>query len=63
LRTIHGHLHGIHKAVDNFKDLGHGHPAFLLGETVQPPQDSLNLAFSEQLLCEFLCAILSYYTP
>ena len=46
LRTVHDYLHIIHKAVDDFEGLGHSHPTFLLGETVQSLQDRLDLAFS-----------------
>ena len=46
LRTIHDDLHIIHKAVDHFEYLGRSHTTFLLSETVQPPENSLNLALS-----------------
>ena len=35
LHTVHDYLHIIHKAVNDFKGLGHSHPTFLLRQAVQ----------------------------
>lgn len=59
LRAIHDDLHIIHKAVDHFEYF-QSYSTFLLCETVEPLQDSLDLALSQQLLCEFLCAVFGY---
>ena len=53
--TIHNHFHIVHKTVDNLQDVRLHHAGFVLRETVQSTQNFLDLAVSQQLLCELPC--------
>jgi hypothetical protein len=52
--TVHDHLHIVQKTVNDGQGLRHGHAGLVLGESVQSLEYRLDLAVSQQLLCELL---------
>jgi anti-sigma regulatory factor (Ser/Thr protein kinase) len=53
--TVHDHLHIIQKTMNDGEGLRHGHAGLFLCESVQSLEYRLDLAVSQQLLCELLC--------
>jgi hypothetical protein len=58
LRTIDDYLQIVHKTMYHFQGVRRSHSSFFKGKSVQPLQDGLDLALSQQLLCEFRYAVL-----
>jgi hypothetical protein len=53
--TVNDYLHIIQKTMNDGQCLCHGHPGLFLRESVQSLEYRLDLAISQQLLCELLC--------
>ena len=53
--TFYDHSHILNETVDDLKRLSCSRPSFVLGKSVQPLKNRLNLILSEELLYEFLC--------
>jgi len=51
--------HVLNEAVDDLEGLSRGGPSLILGESVQPLEDRLNILLTENLFGEFDCAALS----
>jgi len=54
LHTLHDYTHIVFKTMDHTECLCDCHPGFVLGQSIQLLQHSLNLAIAKKLLDEFL---------
>jgi hypothetical protein len=52
LRTFHHYFRIIHKTVNHAQSLRDSDPSLVLSQSIQSLKHSLNLALSEQFLCE-----------
>ena len=57
--TIYDHPHILYETVHDLKRLRRSRPSLVLGESVQPLKNCLDLVLSEKLLHKFLCIPLS----
>jgi len=57
--TVYDRPHILDETVDDLKRLRCRRPSLVLGETVQPLKNCLDVILSEKLLYEFLCIALS----
>jgi hypothetical protein len=55
LLTVHDHPHTLDKTVDNLERLKCSCPSFVMRQSVQPLQDSLDILLSEIFLYKFDC--------
>jgi hypothetical protein len=55
LFTVHHHPHVLDKTVHNFKRLRCGYPSLILGESIQPVENSLDVLISKELLKKLFC--------
>ena len=60
LHAFHNHLHITHKTMDDTQGLCNSHSSLVLGQSIQPLENSLYLALPQQLLRELLCGTLSH---
>ena len=57
--TVYDHFHILDETVDDLKCLGRRRPSLVLGESIQPLKNRVNLILSEELLHKFLYIPLS----
>src|SRR6266852_8114666 len=57
--TVYNYPHIQEETIDDLKSLRCRHPGLVLGQSVQPPKDSLDIILSEKFLSKFLCTALS----
>ena len=62
LLTIHEHVDILDETVDNLESLSGCRPSLVLGESVQPLQDRLDVLLSETFLYKFDCVAFSKVT-
>jgi hypothetical protein len=59
LLTLHYRFHILDKAMDDLEGLYSRYPSLVLGESVQPLEDRLNILLSKELLDNSFCVGLS----
>ena len=59
-RTFHNYLHMINKTMDHTQGLRSSYPGLLLGQSIEPLNDCLNFAVTQQLLRKLFCGTLSH---
>jgi hypothetical protein len=57
--TVYDHPHILNETVDNLKRLRCRRPSLVLGESVQPLENRIDLILSKKFICESLCVPLS----
>ena len=55
--TFHNHFHIVHETVNDLQDMRLHHPGLVLRQSIQSTQYVLDLAVSQQLLCELFCNV------
>ena len=60
--TVHDHTHILDEAVDNLKNMSYGSSSLVLGESIQPLQDRLDVLVPQKFLYKFDYVALSKIT-